>query len=232
MDQKRRKRLEEFCRSWDEKAARKLKEGRVLPKKEIFERLAWELSRIPYSEFLIQIGCNQKMVEFYINTGIEKFMFSCAIYEDVWDDEGDVCFTTVELNDEILKIHIINLDDFVEKILEIIDEFKKEKVMMTTDELFKTLPSHIGNHPVYDENGEIESYLMIDEYDDIEWFYLHNDGKDWLASYGIEGEFLCMNPTADEPPFDNAFAYGKTPQEAMQKLYNWCVEHGFIKKKS
>lgn len=103
------------------------------------------------------------------------------------------------------------------------------KKIMMTDELFKALPSHIGNHPVYDADGNIDSYMMTDENDDIQWFYLHNDGKDWLASYGIEGEFLCMNPTAEEPPYNNAFAYGKTPQEAMQGLYEWCVKNGFIK---
>ena len=102
--------------------------------------------------------------------------------------------------------------------------------MMTTDELLKVLPSHIGNHPGYDADGNIDSYLMTDEHDDIQWLYLHNDGRDWLASYGIEGEFLCMNPEAEEPPYNNAFAYGSTPQEALQGLYGWCVANGFIRK--
>ena len=82
---------------------------------------------------------------------------------------------------------------------------------MTTDELLEKLPSHIGNG-----------------LGDYKWLYLHSDGKDWLASYGIAGEFLCMNPNAEEPPYDNAFAYGKTPNEALQGLYDWCIEHKII----
>lgn len=94
---------------------------------------------------------------------------------------------------------------------------------MTTDELLKKLPSHIGNHSIGD------CYIIENENDQIEWLYLHNDGKDWLASYGIEGEFVCMNPDAKEPPYNNAFAYGKTPNDALQGLYDWCIKNGFIK---
>lgn len=79
---------------------------------------------------------------------------------------------------------------------------------MLTDELLEKLPSHIGNC-----------------LNDIEWLYLHNDGKHWLASYGIDGEFLCMNPNAEKPPYDNAFAYGDTPNEALQGLYDWYIKH-------
>lgn len=94
---------------------------------------------------------------------------------------------------------------------------------MTTDELLNKLPSHIGNH---EENG----YYIIggNPNDDIKWLYLHNDGKDWLASYGIEGEFLCMGQLSNGL-YDNAFAYGNTPNEALEKLYDWCIKHGFIK---
>lgn len=94
---------------------------------------------------------------------------------------------------------------------------------MTTDELLSKLPSYIGNCI---SNG---LYVITKPEDDVKWLYLHNDGRHWLASYGIEGEFLCMNPNAKEPPYDNAFAYGDTPNEALQGLYNWCVEHDFIK---
>jgi len=79
---------------------------------------------------------------------------------------------------------------------------------MLTDELLENLPSHIGNC-----------------LNDIKWLYLHNDGRHWLASYGIEGEFLCVNPNAEKPPYDNAFAYGNTPNEALQGLYDWYVKH-------
>lgn len=73
---------------------------------------------------------------------------------------------------------------------------------MTTDELLDKLPSHIGNHKVGD------FYVMSKPEDDIGWLYLHNDGKDWLASYGIEGEFVCMGQLPNGL-YDNAFAYGK-----------------------
>lgn len=92
---------------------------------------------------------------------------------------------------------------------------------MTTDELLDKLPSHIGNHKVGD------FYIMSKPEDDIGWLYLHNDGKDWLASYGMEGDFVCMGQLPNGL-YDNAFAYGKTPNEALQKLYNWCVKHNFI----
>ena len=95
---------------------------------------------------------------------------------------------------------------------------------MTTDELLTKLPSHIGNH------SKKDFYVISNKNDQIGWLYLHNDGKDWLASYGIEGEFVCMNPDAKEPPYNNAFAYGKTPNEALQGLYDWCIKNGFIKK--
>jgi hypothetical protein len=96
---------------------------------------------------------------------------------------------------------------------------------MSTDELLNKLPKMIGNH------SECGYYLITEEGDDVQWLYLHHDGRDWCASYGVEGEFLCMNPLSKEPPYDNAFAYGKTPNEALQKLYDWCVGHGFIKEK-
>lgn len=94
---------------------------------------------------------------------------------------------------------------------------------MTTDELLQKLPSYIGNHRVKDC-----CYVLFEKTDQIEGLYLHNDGKDWLASYGVEGKFVCMNPKAKEPPYNNAFAYGKTPNEALQGLYEWCIKNGFV----
>ena len=100
---------------------------------------------------------------------------------------------------------------------------------MTTDELLKKLPSHIGRNPLYDSNGNIVAYISDDlPGGDIGWLYLHNDGRDWMASYGEEGNFVCLNPTAENPPYNNAVVYGTTPNEALQKLYNWCIENGFI----
>mgnify|MGYP003435088941 CR=1 FL=1 len=100
---------------------------------------------------------------------------------------------------------------------------------MTTDELLDKLPSHIGRNKLLDKDGNLLGYTTDKkEGSSIGWLYLHNDGKDWLASYGIEGEFVCLNPDAEKPPYNNAFAYGKTPNEALQGLYNWCVENNFI----
>ena len=101
---------------------------------------------------------------------------------------------------------------------------------MTTDEVLAKLPSHIGRNRIRDDNGNTIAYATDNKGGgDIGWLYLHNDGKDWLASYGIEGEFVCLNPDATEPPYNNAFSFGRTPNEALQGLYDWCVKNGFIK---
>lgn len=99
---------------------------------------------------------------------------------------------------------------------------------MTTDELLQKLPSHIGRNRVKDENGETIAYMPDGKSGDIGWLYLHNDGKDWLASYGTQGEFVCIGRLPNGL-YDNAFAYGTTPNEALQGLYNWCVKHNFVK---
>ena len=93
----------------------------------------------------------------------------------------------------------------------------------TTEELLAKLPSHIGRtkfHGFYISDNKRGG--------DIEWLYLHNDGKDWCASYGLEGNFVCLNPDAEMPPYNNAVCYGSTPNEALQGLYDWCVKNGFI----
>ena len=95
---------------------------------------------------------------------------------------------------------------------------------MTTDELLIKLPSHIDRNQV---NGV---YLSDNKLGiDIGWLYLHNDGKDWVAYYGYGSKSVCLNPDAEKPPYNNAVAFGKTPNEALQRLYDWCVENGFIK---
>ena len=129
MSEERKKRLEEFCRQWDMRSRKKLLEGRVLPKKEIFERMAWELSRVPFEEVFIDIGCNMRMIDFNIATGVEGFEFSCAIYEEVWDEKGDECYTAVGRNHNTISMNIIDLEEFVDKVLEVIDELRdlKEK---------------------------------------------------------------------------------------------------------
>ena len=95
---------------------------------------------------------------------------------------------------------------------------------MTTDELLIKLPSYIGRNR--DNDG---FYVSYDEYD-IGWLTLSHDGKDWKASYEYHGQCVCLNPEAEQPPYKNALCYGSTPQEALQDLYDWCVENGFVEK--
>lgn len=98
---------------------------------------------------------------------------------------------------------------------------------MTTDELLEKLPKMIGNNRIY-EDGRIIGYSISSSYDRIEFLQLCNDGKDWVASYGERGEYVCLNPKDENPPYNNAFYIGDTPNEALQGLFDWCVENGFI----
>lgn len=97
---------------------------------------------------------------------------------------------------------------------------------MTTDELLEKLPRLIGNH-----RGE-GLYIIADDGDQIGWLTLINEGGNppWKAFYedSLEGA-VCMNPWDEEPPYNNAIAYGNTAHEALQELYDWCKENGFIK---
>ena len=51
-------------------------------------------------------------IDFDINTGIDKVHFSCSIYEEVWDEDRDICF------DNVMVINTTNLEGFKEKPLE------------------------------------------------------------------------------------------------------------------
>lgn len=100
---------------------------------------------------------------------------------------------------------------------------------MNSDELLLKLPSHIGRNRLYNIDGKVIGYSSDSKPGgDIGWLQLKNDGKDWIASYGPQGEYVCMNPDDEEPPYDNAVAYGNTPCEALQGLYNWCLRNNFI----
>ena len=99
--------------------------------------------------------------------------------------------------------------------------------------LLKKLPSHIGRNRLLNDDGECIAYMSDDKDGDMRWLSLHNDGDNrgnWVASYGIRGEYVCLNPN-DGPPYNNAFAIGDDPLEALQGLYKWCVENGFIEEK-
>lgn len=104
--------------------------------------------------------------------------------------------------------------------LNFIKEIDREEI--TTEELLMKSPSHIGRNKF---NG---FYISDGESIDIGWLYLHNDGKDWCAFYGDRDEIVCLNPDVENPPYNNAICYGTTPQEALQKLFDWCVENDFI----
>ena len=94
--------------------------------------------------------------------------------------------------------------------------------MITVDELLIKLPPYIGRNPLKDENGKIVGYTSDNKPgNSMGWLYLHNDGRDWCASYGTEGNFVCLNPDAEKPPYNNAVRYGKTLNEALQGLYDW-----------
>lgn len=98
---------------------------------------------------------------------------------------------------------------------------------MTTDELLNILPGAIGNNPVKNDKGEVVAYVLDKPEDSYEFLQLLNDGKDWLASYGQEGEFVCIGQ--DENGFyKNLFAYGDTPNEALQKLYDLLVNYNLL----
>ena len=94
---------------------------------------------------------------------------------------------------------------------------------MSTDELLQKLPNIIGNHRF---NG---CYILEYPTDQIGNLCLIKDKKCWIASY-MDGEhYVCLNPEDEKPPYNNAVAYGDTPNEALQTLYDWCVKNGFIK---
>ena len=96
---------------------------------------------------------------------------------------------------------------------------------MTTDELLEKLPRCIGN------NGANGCFFIFEEDDQIGWLTLINEGGNppWKAMYSdnLEGA-VCMNPK-EGPPYNNAIVYGDTAHEALQEMYNWCKENGFIK---
>ena len=85
---------------------------------------------------------------------------------------------------------------------------------MTTDELLMKLPSHIGRNRI---NG---FYLWDNQRNaSIGWLYLHNDGKDWCASYGTEGHFVCLNPDAENHHIIMQFVMVKL----LMKHYKDCI---------
>lgn len=93
---------------------------------------------------------------------------------------------------------------------------------MSTDELLQKLPNIIGNHKF---NG---CYILESPTDQIGHLCLIKDKKSWSASYMDVEHYVCLNPEDEKPPYNNAVVYGDTANEALQKLYDWCVKNGFI----
>ena len=100
---------------------------------------------------------------------------------------------------------------------------------MTTDELLEKLPLFIGRTKIISSNGNFIGYT-IDNKEGISIGELNlcNEGKLWIASYGTLGNYVCLNPDSNKPPYINAVCYGFTPNEALQNLYDWCIKYKFI----
>lgn len=102
---------------------------------------------------------------------------------------------------------------------------------MTTDELLLKLLKIIGRNPIKNKEGKTVMYVgdvYKNDSPSISWLYLHNEGKDWCAYYDSGDLHVCMNPDK-EPPYNAAIFFGSTPNEALQKIYDWCVKNRFIK---
>lgn len=125
MDSERRKRIEEFYRQWNKELDRIKDANGTPPKLEIFERMAWELSRVPFKEVYVDVSYKRHTIDFDINTGIDKVHFSCSVYEEVWDEDRDVCFAAISRDSETLVVNAFDLTHFVDKMLEILEDLTK-----------------------------------------------------------------------------------------------------------
>lgn len=94
---------------------------------------------------------------------------------------------------------------------------------MNTDEILQKLPNIIGN------NGHDGCYILASPLDQIGTLCLIKDKRNWIAAYMDAEKYVCLNPEDEKPPYNNAVAYGATPNEALHGLYNWCIKYGFIK---
>lgn len=122
MNSERRNRIEEFYRQWNRELDRIKDANGTPPKLEIFERMAWELSRVPFKEVYVDVSYKRHTIDFDINTGIDKVHFSCSIYEEVWDEDRDVCFAAISRDSETLVINAFDLTNFVDKMLEVLED--------------------------------------------------------------------------------------------------------------
>lgn len=84
--------------------------------------------------------------------------------------------------------------------------------MMTTNQLLLALPHKI----VYKKEWGFLCLLSCSKYQ-------------WQACYICSGgTIFCANYDNEEPPYNKAIVFGSSPNEVLQKLYNWCVENNFL----
>lgn len=81
---------------------------------------------------------------------------------------------------------------------------------MTIDEMLSKMPMVVDNG-----HGEVGYFTLK-----------YESKSDWRAGYELNEElWLCMNPDSENPPFDNAVMLGSDPNNAIEQLYDLCLEH-------
>lgn len=125
MNRTRQERLKEFYSQWRSELTRIIEEKGVPPKKEIFERMAWELSRISYKFLYIDVSYKRKAIDFNM-TLPSKVFISCCIYESTWDETRDLCYFAIDQNYETIAINKMDLTEFVDKVVSVLEELKKK----------------------------------------------------------------------------------------------------------
>lgn len=125
MNRTRQERLKEFYSQWKSELTRIIEEKGIPPKKEIFERMAWELSRISYKFLYIDVSYKRKAIDFNM-TLPSKVFISCCIYESTWDEIKDLCYFAIDQDHETIAIDKMDLTEFVDKVVSVLEELKKK----------------------------------------------------------------------------------------------------------
>lgn len=125
MNRTRQERLKEFYSQWKSELTRIIEEKGIPPKKEIFERMAWELSRISYKFLYIDVSYKRKAIDFNM-TLPSKIFISCCIYESTWDEIKDLCYFAIDQDHETIAIDKMDLTEFVDKVVSVLEELKKK----------------------------------------------------------------------------------------------------------
>lgn len=125
MNRTRQERLKEFYSQWKSELTRIIEEKGIPPKKEIFERMAWELSRISYKFLYIDVSYKRKAIDFNM-TLPSKVFISCCIYESTWDKTKDLCYFAIDQDHETIAIDRMDLTEFADKVVSVLEELKKK----------------------------------------------------------------------------------------------------------